>query len=107
MRHVMCLGAQSCLTQCESLDCSPPGSPVHGVSQARILAWVAIVNNDSCHVLAVPMHQELHPVSSLMFMAALWGSHLIWLPRQKGEAWRSKRPAQGHTGCQWWRSRGN
>ena len=61
MRHVMCLGAQSCLTQCEPLDCSPPGSPVHGISQARILAWVAIVNNNSYHVLAVLMHQELHP----------------------------------------------
>ena len=24
------------------MDCSPPGSPVHGISQARILEWVAI-----------------------------------------------------------------
>ena len=33
---------QSCLTLCNPLDCSPPGSSVHGVSQARILEWVAI-----------------------------------------------------------------
>ena len=32
----------SCLTLCESMDYSPPGSSVHGVSQARILEWVAI-----------------------------------------------------------------
>ena len=27
---------------CDPMDCSPPGSSVHGVSQARILEWVAI-----------------------------------------------------------------
>ena len=27
---------------CDSMDCSPPGSSVHGISQARILEWVAI-----------------------------------------------------------------
>ena len=34
--------AQSCLTLCNPLDCSPPGSSVHGISQARMLEWVAI-----------------------------------------------------------------
>ena len=32
---------QSCLTLCDPMDCSPPGSSVHGISQARILEWVA------------------------------------------------------------------
>jgi len=27
---------------CDSMDCSPQGSSVHGISQARILEWVAI-----------------------------------------------------------------
>ena len=27
---------------CDPMDCSPPGSSVHGISQARILEWVAI-----------------------------------------------------------------
>ena len=36
------LVAQSCLTLCDSLDCSPPGSSVHGILQARMLEWVAI-----------------------------------------------------------------
>ena len=31
----------SCLTRCDPVDCSPPGSSVHGILQARILAWVA------------------------------------------------------------------
>ena len=34
--------AQSCPTLCDPVDCSPPGSSVHGILQARILDWVAI-----------------------------------------------------------------
>ena len=33
---------QSCLTLCDPVNCSPPGSSVHGISQATILEWVAI-----------------------------------------------------------------
>ena len=32
----------SCLNFCDPVDCSPPGSSVHGISQAGILEWVAI-----------------------------------------------------------------
>ena len=35
------LVTQSCLTLCDPMDCSPLGSYVHGVLQARILEWVA------------------------------------------------------------------
>ena len=35
-----CLVAQSCLTLCNPMDCSPPCFSVHGISQARILEWV-------------------------------------------------------------------
>ena len=34
--------AQSCLTFCDPMDCSPPGSFVQGILQARILEWAAI-----------------------------------------------------------------
>ena len=33
---------QSYPTLCDPVDCSPPGSSVHGISQARILEWVAM-----------------------------------------------------------------
>ena len=36
------LAAQSCLTLCNPVDCSPPGLSAHGILQARILEWVAI-----------------------------------------------------------------
>ena len=37
-----CLITQPCPTPCNPMDCSPPVSSVHGISQARILKWVAI-----------------------------------------------------------------
>ena len=33
---------QSCPTLCDPIDASPPGSPIPGILQARILEWVAI-----------------------------------------------------------------
>ena len=40
--HCCSLVAKSCLTLCSLMNCSPPGSFVHGISQARILGWVVI-----------------------------------------------------------------
>ena len=40
----VCLVAQLCPTLCSSMDCTPPGSSVHGISQARILEWGAITS---------------------------------------------------------------
>ena len=34
--------AQSCLTLSDPMDCSPPGSSIHGICQARVLEWSAI-----------------------------------------------------------------
>ena len=33
---------QLCLTLSDPMDCSPPGSSLHGIFQARVLEWVAI-----------------------------------------------------------------
>ena len=40
--YMYVLVAQSCLTLWDTMDCSPPGSFLHGISQARTLEWVAI-----------------------------------------------------------------
>ena len=40
--YVLCLIAQSCLTLCDPMDCSPPGFLSMGILQARILEWVAM-----------------------------------------------------------------
>ena len=43
---LFCLVAQLCPTLCNPMDCSPPGSSVHGILQARILEWVAVPPGD-------------------------------------------------------------
>ena len=40
--YVCCLVTKSCLTLCNPMDSNLPGSSVHGISQTRILEWVAI-----------------------------------------------------------------
>ena len=39
---VQYLVTQSCPTLCDPMDCSPPGSSIHGILQARIQEWVAM-----------------------------------------------------------------
>ena len=39
---VCVLVAQSCVTLCDPMGCSPTGSSVHGILQVRIVEWVAI-----------------------------------------------------------------
>ena len=42
---LMCLVSQSCLILWDPIDCSPPGSSVHGILQARILEWVSMLSS--------------------------------------------------------------
>ena len=51
-------GAQSCPTLCDPMDCSLPGSSVHGIFQVRVLEWVAIA-------LSVGLDRE--PINVLFF----------------------------------------
>ena len=60
-----CAVVQSRLTRCNRMDCSPPGSSVHGILQARILEWVAISYSRGFITLIGcklrPRHQERCP----------------------------------------------
>ena len=40
--YYCCLVAKSCRTLCDTMNCSPSGSSVHGILQASRLEWVAI-----------------------------------------------------------------
>ena len=55
---------QLCLTLCDPMDCSHPGSSIHGIFQARVLEWVAIAFSYNCIVI----HQ---------FNLLLWGKNTI------------------------------
>ena len=65
------LVTQSCPPLCNSMDCSPQGSSVHGILQARILEWVAISFSNNKRESAIIMHTclpsgiplpSLHPI---------------------------------------------
>ena len=60
-----------CLTLCDPMYCSPPGSSVHGILQARILEWVAIPSSrGSFASTASPALQaDSLPLSH-------WGAHI-------------------------------
>ena len=55
--YTVCVCTQSCLTLCNPMDCSLPGSSVHGIFQARILEWIAI---SSSRVSSQPRDPALH-----------------------------------------------
>ena len=51
---------QSCATLCDPIDCSPPGSSIHGILQAGILEWAAMASSrgssqprDRIHIFCV------------------------------------------------------
>ena len=43
--------AQLSPTLCDPMDCSPPGSSIHGILQARVLEWVAIAFSSNQSIL--------------------------------------------------------
>ena len=52
--------AQLCPTLSNLMDCSPPGSSIHGIFQARVLEWVAIAFSNLCIWLATnPWHKNI------------------------------------------------
>ena len=61
--------AQSCPTPSDPVDCSLPGSSVHGISQARVLEWGAITFSTLCPypILVSPAgaQKELSPLCAL------------------------------------------
>ena len=57
--HIAAKSLQSCPTLSDPMDCSPPGSSIHGIFQARVLEWGAIafstnrISSHLCHVTCV------------------------------------------------------
>ena len=75
--------AQSCPTPSDPMNCSPPGSSIYGIFQARVLEWVAIafsaLSSTSCfRGWIMPLPTLLSP---LMQMWILYGNGLIYTSR--------------------------
>ena len=91
-RTVCVCVSQPCLTLCNSTDCSPPGSYVHGILQARILELVAIsFSRASCW----PRDQtQVSCIAGIFFTT--WAAREViincrhrqewWFPRTEGKA---------------------
>ena len=54
--QLCCVCASSCPTLCDLMSCSPPGSSVHGIFQARILEWAAISSSRGSFLPRVQTH---------------------------------------------------
>ena len=81
--HRVCMGAkllQLCLTLCDPMDYTPPGSSVHGILQARILEWVAMPSSRGS---SQTRDQNLLSLTSPAVAGRFFTTSTIWeaLPR--------------------------
>ena len=71
---------QSCLTPRDPMDCSLPGSSIHGICQARVLEWVAIAfsvldGRNAINSCITKYHFSVVP--GIHFLAFLYVSNII------------------------------
>jgi len=69
---VKVLVTQWCLTLCDPMDYSPPDSSVHGILQARILEWVAILF----------FKESLWPMDRTLVSCIAGGFFTIWVTKE-------------------------
>ena len=67
----------SCVWLCNPMDCSPPGSSVHGIPQARILEWVAISFSNVREYSYVYTFIYIS-VSSVQSLSCVWLFGTLW-----------------------------
>ena len=68
--------AQSCPTPSDPMDCSPPGSFVHGIFQARVLEWGAIAFSNLDSILKsrdVTLSTKVRLVKAMVFPVVMYG----------------------------------
>ena len=71
---------QSCLTLCDPIDCSLPGSSVHGILQSRILEWVAMPSSRDLPKPGIELLSLMSPALAGGFVttSATWEAHLYY-----------------------------
>ena len=65
--------AQSCLPLRDPMDCSPPGSSIHGIFQARVLEWGAIAFSG----VPIRKYESIKSVPSLTVFSLPLGGTII------------------------------
>ena len=67
---------QSYPTLCDPMDCNPPGSSVHGISQARILEWFAISSSrGSSQLRDLPGISYVSCIGGFFTISTTWEAH--------------------------------
>ena len=69
---MLCLVAQFCPTLWDPVDCSPPGSSVHGILQAGILEWVAMLSS----------RESSQPIDWTQVSSIAGGYFTVWATRE-------------------------
>ena len=97
---------QSHPTLCDPMDCSPPGSSVHWVSQARILEWVAISFSrgssqfrNQTHVSCIACRFFTDWTTREAALYSLVISIWVWISLKNSLNWAT--PSSGVYGCFW------
>ena len=70
--------AQSCPTLRNPMDCSLPGSSVHGISQARVLEWVAIAFSET----SLTGTKNICPSEESLHQQSQWQCSALWCSEQ-------------------------
>ena len=91
--------AQSCPTLSDPMDCSLPGSSVHGIFQARVLEWVAVAFSASGP--GVPQRQLMPnapstPALSTVRLSLWWHCSFPYKERGNAERWVNWQPVPEH-----------
>ena len=77
----VCVLVTQCPTLCNIMDCSPPGSSVHGILQAIILEWVAITHYNEVTSLFQGIFPPQRSNLGLLHCRQLYHlSHLLSIP---------------------------
>ena len=71
--------AQSCLTLRDPMDCSLPGSSIHGIFQARVLKWGAIAFSENEVVKVALIQSDHRPYKKIIFVYST--RHMCWEER--------------------------
>ena len=75
LKIIACVHAQSCLTFCDPIDCSPPGFSICWIFQERVLEWIAISPSRQSSQPSDQSYATFPALQAYSLPLNHWGSH--------------------------------